>query len=249
MFAPDGSRLLVSSSDSGQTALLDAVTGTSLQNFSAQAGAFLPDGTLVIVNGSTLLHIHADGSTTLAEIQLAFDGNCYRMAVSPDGSRVALATANDSGSEVWIYGTADWKPLPRSHSAPDRIQALAFHPGAAYLALTHENGALVLDLEGSSTQSYMFENQGMARAVSFSPQGDLLAVAGDAGWLYVVRWAASDVIPPSEDYFMPMLLSGHQQDIHALSFTADGLLLSASRDGSVRLWDPALQQEISRLQI
>jgi WD40 repeat protein len=76
-----------------------------------------------------------------------------------------------------------------------------------------------------------------ARAVAYSTDGLLLAVAGDdravSLWIVGARNAAHKGS-----------LTGHTEPVAALVFGADGkTLLSASEDGTVRFWDYAAARE------
>ena len=72
----------------------------------------------------------------------------------------------------------------------------------------------------------------IVRSVAFSPDGCLLATAGDD--TMVRLWYPVTGQPVREP------LSGHTSPVLAVRFSPDGHLLAAvSQDGSVRLWDPA----------
>jgi WD40 repeat protein len=73
------------------------------------------------------------------------------------------------------------------------------------------------------------------RAVAFSPDGKLLASAGDAG---VRVWNLATGQPVGAP------LTGHTGWVGAVAFSPDGKLLASAGRGSVRLWNPATGQPV-----
>ena len=69
--------------------------------------------------------------------------------------------------------------------------------------------------------------------IKFSPDGNLVAVAGSIGvWLYNARIGAEVA-----------LLSGHTQSVLSVAFSPDSkTLASGSTDTTIRLWDVETQQ-------
>jgi WD40 repeat protein len=76
------------------------------------------------------------------------------------------------------------------------------------------------------------------RSVDFSPDGNLLATAGDEGTVFL--WDMTSANPAGN----PLQLRGRNQ-ILELAFSPDGSeLATANQDGVVRLWLPATQDLI-----
>ena len=66
----------------------------------------------------------------------------------------------------------------------------------------------------------------------FSPNGEILATAGDDGRIYIWRKEVLENEDPE-----PIILSGHKGKVVNLSFSSDGnTLASASWDGSIGIW-------------
>ncbi|MCY3872349.1 MAG: hypothetical protein OXG87_22625, partial [Gemmatimonadetes bacterium] len=73
------------------------------------------------------------------------------------------------------------------------------------------------------------------RAVAFSPDGQLLAVASGIGvWLYDVGTSRERA-----------LLTGHRRAINAVAFSPDGTILASGSWNEIRLWDVATGENIA----
>jgi WD40 repeat protein len=67
--------------------------------------------------------------------------------------------------------------------------------------------------------------------VDFSPDGTLLAVGGDSGTVLIKRFPSVELV---------RVLRGHTQSLQRAAFSRDGTrLVTASLDGSARIWDVA----------
>jgi WD40 repeat protein len=88
-------------------------------------------------------------------------------------------------------------------------------------------------------RGYLLRHSGIVNSVSFSPDGTLLASAGED--TMIVLLDANNYQPIGQP------LQGHTDSITQLAFSPDGTkLASASQDQSVILWDVASRQQIGQ---
>ena len=81
-------------------------------------------------------------------------------------------------------------------------------------------------------RNVLYAHEAAVNTARFSPDGSLLATAGDDGRIYLWTEEARSKEDPE-----PIILSGHSGKIVNLAFSADGnFLASASWDGSIGIW-------------
>lgn len=87
---------------------------------------------------------------------------------------------------------------------------------------------------------------GSVYAAALSPEGDLLAAAGETGQVVVWKTTFPDTAPGETE--TEFRLAGHTGPVYALAFNpAGGQLTSAGEDGSIRLWDTTSGEEVAAL--
>src|SRR5205823_609647 len=152
--------------------------------------------------------------------------------VAPDGQ--TIITAGDDGT-VRRWAARDGSPqgsIPTGHSGP--ILALAVSSdGRAILTGSADQTARVIALADGKVLRTLTGHHGPVRGVAFSPRGDRLATAGAEGGLKVWETASGRGViafghtPPSGAVLQP---------IQKVAFTADGGLISASADATLKTW-------------
>jgi WD40 repeat protein len=174
------------------------------------------------------------------------------VAVSPNGALVAIAGQGN----VWVFEIASGRKTQEWQSR--QPWTLDFAPDSRTLAVGDVRGKLSLyDVENGRKIVDLQEQQPLPdpkaseyvglHAVLFSPDGRLLASAGDVGELVLWDVAAHKRIRRLQDH--ESRLQNDDQSIRALAFSADGRrLASGGLDQVVRIWNVADGKLLRRCQ-
>ena len=160
----------------------------------------------------------------LGSHRLRHQATVVRVALTPDGKRLATAT---STGDIVVWDAATGKERNRLGSMEGDILALAFHKDGQLLAAGARNGiAKLFNVVNGKTVRTLKEKTPMALA--FSPDGKLLATSH----------GADIVLRDVEDWKVVQTLKGQKDEILSLAFSADGeALATGSQAGAIRLWD------------
>ena len=164
--------------------------------------------------------------------------------LSPDG-RYLFGIGNDAAHCAWdvASGKRVWQVNWPTSSGMEWVTRLAVHPGGRQVVLGRAVGAAAGELSAwdfspdagagnvgrSTTPAWVLPTRSRITAVTFSRAGDCI-FAGDAeGHFGSVSLAAPE---------WQMLNGEHDGRVHQLELSANGrILLTASGDGTARLWD------------
>ena len=174
--------------------------------------------------------------------------------LSPDQSLIAIGGPSKT---VKVFNTKDGKLLYKITKHTDWITSLEFSPNGAQLATADRNGGIhVWDAKSGGIAFSLSEHKDSIRDMAWRPDGAFLASASEDGQLIIWDmkdgWPAntlSDVHKPKpQGKVYGKLLAG----VLALAWTSEGKLISAGRDGAVRLFDShgnkvAAAESIARL--
>jgi WD40 repeat protein/tRNA A-37 threonylcarbamoyl transferase component Bud32 len=181
--------------------------------------------------------ITTDNVQQVEELARLGRGTIEALAVSPDGTRLAVA----GSLGVWLYDaeTLDVLGLLEGHEEP--VTDVTWSPDGTQLASSSQDGSVrVWDATSGEELHTLRGHVGSVASVAWSPAGTLLA---SGGWDDSVRvW---DLDSGSERH----VLASHTGAVKGLAWSPDGTqLASGSRDGSVRLWDAESGREVGVLE-
>ena len=162
------------------------------------------------------------------------DAAAGTFAISPDGSTLAAIIEHGAGDAVGFYATATGALL---HTLPVKASfAMSFSPDGSRLAVASQNSVFLWDVATRSLLHELTAHRFGINAVIFSPDGQLIASAGNDRILRL--WDADTGKVRFE-------LNGHLAEVVSLAFSPDGRCLAAAdKGGSVKLWHVATGREL-----
>jgi WD40 repeat protein len=163
-------------------------------------------------------------------VSLRLEAPARWFAFSPDGN--LLASLDEKGS----VRLTKWQPgevLSQLELPPLRrggVGVLAFSPNGRWLAIGGDAGALrLLDWQSGQVSILETDTRDGVTALAFDPTGAVLAVGFGFSSGDIRLWETSNSRSSGR-------LTGHTDYVSALAFTADGRLISAAADRTIRLW-------------
>ncbi len=187
-FSPDGSSL-VSSSDDGSARIWDITPAQEALTLTGASGAgdqvaFTPDGLRLVGVGEGVLKVW--DSISGQELYAAPGALYSSLAVSPDGTRIALVSA---GTHVKLLAAASAVEQADWSAHTGRINALAFSPAGDRLATASDDFKVKLwDASAAALGGQPLSTLDLpdsVRALAFSPDGAKLVAGVNNGTLVI----------------------------------------------------------------
>jgi WD40 repeat protein len=171
-----------------------------------------------------------------------------RITFSPDGKRLAFMARGQLRSRINIFDLASRALLSTLLSPLSEARTLAFSPDGELLFSGHNDGSIAIwcTKDGRLARQLRVQNDVIGKLL-VAPEERLLISASDDGSVAVWRIPPSAKACPDHDNgaaasamaaMAPLaLLEGHGSTVNDVLFLRPaGLIVTASRDGSVRTW-------------
>jgi WD40 repeat protein len=154
----------------------------------------------------------------------------HSVAFSPEGSFLAT-TSYDGTAKVWGWpDPGDVELGTYNHNGPEAIDVAVNRDDVHVATTTIDGTAAVWDARNTSETVATFHQPGQVITVAFSPDGTLLATAGNDHVTRIWEWRRRGTAPVE--------LRGHNGSVLGVAFSPDGTqVATASTDGTVRIWD------------
>ena len=261
-FSEDG-KMLASGSEDRTIKLWDVMTGKCLATLKGHTGwvrsvAFCRNSAnrSLYSTRNILASGGGDGALKIWDVST---GQCLKtltghkqrvrsVTFSPDGNKLASGSG-DHTIRLWDYEQGQCTKTLHGHSS--RLGAIAFSPDGNILASGGEDRAIKLwDVNSSECLKTWQGYASWIQSVAFSPDGSMLASGSEN--CKIELWhldTTQDDRSNSRSQNHKDVLLGHTGWVCAVDFSPDGnLLVSASSDYSIKLWDVKTKQCIKTLQ-
>jgi WD40 repeat protein len=227
-FSHDGKHIAVARNN-GSIELLDAATGNTVRTL-AKKGAvvhdlrFSSDRKHLISAGSQVVTWEWETGRELRSFELA---KVWQLAVSPDGSRVAMIDAESKSAQMVDVTTQARGPTIVGLA---QFGGVCFSADGRRLALAEAGGPIqVRDAADGRLIATLTGHTGWAHGMSFSADGTRLASAGADNTVKI--WD----VESGQDL---LTLRGHKANAVAVALSPDGnYIASADVEGNIRIWD------------
>ena len=232
-FSPAGDKLASSSTRwEARVRIWDVKTGKPIFSIAADSHviSFSRDGKFLLagLSDGSIARWDVTSGQPLSSLQ-GHTGWISSLALDTTGTRAVSGGAyQDNTARLWDL--TNGQQLFRLDHV-DIVRAVAFNPNGNQVATACDDGQIRLWETKTGSLSRTLSGSGLHRALAYSPDGTLLASESSAPeYGSISLW---DV----ERGQLLQKLTGHQGSVTSMVFSQDGrLLVSASSDGTVRLW-------------
>lgn len=174
-----------------------------------------------------------DATTGNQLLLLEYSSNAETVSFTPDNNSI-ISSYGDGTILVWNALTGEQKYVLKGHDK--WVNSIAISPNGRHIVSTSwDNTIRKWDIE-TQNQLYVLNSEEPINYVSYSPDGQLIAIAMDNGYIYIMDAATGNFLS---------VLEGHLGKVSSALFSHDGKrIVSASDDLTVRIWDVATGETI-----
>ena len=235
--SPDGA-LVLTVTLVGTVRVWDARTGeeafTVGEGFTANGGAWSPDGELLAVTGTDgergWITIVDRTGQQVAEIPEESDHIPLSVEFSPDGEQIVTTRTRAGRQDATVDGVRvwEWAEGEAVTDIPVYAQPLSVNPTGDRLATSDRaGGAALWDAATGELTASLSGHIGAVNDVAFSPDGRSVATASADGAVRLFSAESGD---------LQLVLRGHEGPVGSVAFSPDGSRLVSMSLGEARVW-------------
>lgn len=243
--SPDGSLLVTGSTD--DTIIVWSMADGSLvetidlseEDYSTRdtfAVAFTPDGSGIITGHGGLMRVwDAESLTVSSEISIVGEGQVRDIVFSPDGSQFIIRSS-EATNAVQLYN-ADGSFVASTNYHNSELEALAFSPDSAVLAINDDDGYLYM-WDTASAQELTFATRIAESATFGTLNRSNITFSSDNNYLGVIQSFGVAIVDPVDGSIIHNLsdMDGITED---LEFSPDNTLLAVITSRGLYIFDVA----------
>lgn len=215
--------------------------GSKLYPLPIEGIEFALDDSVIVVYGcvhfttkglctsSTIMMFNWFNGELVKEFDIAYIGNIFDIAFSPDGTRIVSAN-EDYSVGVWDVKTGVLTDVLDGHTWS--VRSIDYSPDGTYFVSGGTDARVVVWDSNDLTirGNFIDQHTSWVHDVQISADSQLFATTGADR--RIIIWDANKLEPIHEPFIE------HSDEVHALAFHPNRrLLVSASRDHNILLWD------------
>ncbi len=238
-FAPAGANRLVTASDDHTARLWDAGTGAAAGAALTHAGpvlaaAFSRDGRRVVTaSADGTARVWDAGTGQPVSPPLPHGNEVLSATFSPDGTQVVTGSA-DGTTRLWDATTGDERPPLHSHDTA--VIAVAYTADGTRVVTSSDTYSQIWDVAAGTTVGPRIPHEGAIHPPALDPGSPAMATTSTADEAGV--WDIGRAVPAVRWNLR------RDDGVVAAGFSRDGRLVTASEDGTARLWNARTRQEV-----
>jgi WD40 repeat protein len=189
-----------------------------------------------------IISLHTPRGQRRGILELGRPTDIYDLSFSRDGRKLAVLAS--SGISLWDLKTITRVTGFATHT--DCSRSVMLSPDGSLVAVGDDTGVCLLDGLTGKTR-YQIPSEGYASKLTFSADGNVLAFSINPSSQSTSKNPTILLVDTPSGKIVGEY-KGHMQAVSALAFNPGAsLLVSASEDGTVRIWDVQSGQEILEL--